>query len=53
MAAVFKQCPFCNRVFEIGSRDHEPMRRHIRLMHASAVETDSRSNREHPVRFTN
>lgn len=31
---VYKQCPFCEELFEIGSEGHEPMRRHLRTVHA-------------------
>jgi hypothetical protein len=31
---VFKQCPFCETVFEIGPADETPLRRHLRLTHA-------------------
>jgi len=31
--AVFKQCPFCEEVFEIGPTDEIPLRRHLRFTH--------------------
>lgn len=31
---MYKQCPFCDRVFEIGETDHRPMKAHIRAEHA-------------------
>lgn len=40
---VYKGCPYCERVFEIGPEDDEPMRRHIvrrhddELLHLQAV----------------
>jgi hypothetical protein len=40
MGVVYQQCPFCERVFEIGPNDYRPMKRHIRLEHTEADETD-------------
>jgi len=31
---VYKKCPFCDEVFEIGPADDVPLRRHLRLVHA-------------------
>lgn len=31
---VYKKCPFCDEVFEIGPTDDVPLRRHLRLAHA-------------------
>jgi hypothetical protein len=30
---VYKQCPFCDEVFEIGPADDAPLRRHLRHTH--------------------
>lgn len=30
---VYKRCPFCDALFEIGPEDDEPMRRHLRAAH--------------------
>jgi hypothetical protein len=30
---VYKRCPFCDALFEIGREDDEPMRRHLRTAH--------------------
>lgn len=35
MSAVYQQCPFCERVFELGPTEYEPMNRHIRIAHAN------------------
>lgn len=34
---VYQQCPFCERVFEIGPEEHEPMKRHIHLIHRDST----------------
>ena len=33
---AYKQCPFCDEVFEIGPTDDVPLRRHLRLTHAES-----------------
>jgi len=33
MATVYQQCPFCDRVFELGPADYQPMTLHIRVAH--------------------
>jgi hypothetical protein len=44
MGVVYQQCPFCERVFEIGPSDYRPMKRHIRLEHTEPASADSQSN---------
>ena len=36
MGGVYQQCPFCERVFEIGPTDYRPMRHHIRIAHTES-----------------
>lgn len=36
MSAAFSQCPFCDRLFEIGARERRPMKRHVRIAHTDA-----------------
>ncbi len=49
---MYKQCPFCDRVFEIGETDYRPMKAHIRARHAdsdeggAATPTVERTSRE-------
>ncbi|MFC4986654.1 MULTISPECIES: hypothetical protein [Saliphagus] len=35
---MYQQCPFCDRVFEIGETDYRPMKAHIRARHADSDE---------------
>lgn len=44
---MYQQCPFCNRVFEIGETDFRPMKAHIRAVH-----TDTGGIREEAVAAT-
>lgn len=38
---IHKRCPFCDRMFEIGEADHEPIRRHIRISHSDERRDES------------
>ena len=50
MIAVYQQCPFCERVFEIGPMDYRPMKRHIRVVHTDEWGNGERSNRKRSQR---
>ena len=45
MGPQYQGCPFCDRVFEIGSTDVRPMKRHIRLEHADPETDHTRDDR--------
>ena len=38
---MYQQCPFCDRVFEIGETDYRPMKAHIRAKHVDSDEVDA------------
>lgn len=33
MSPPYKQCPFCDEVFDIGATDHALVERHVRSKH--------------------
>ena len=39
---VYQQCPFCERVFELGPAEHEPMKRHIWFAHQTSTDSGER-----------
>lgn len=43
---VYKRCPLCDALFEIGPEDDGPMRRHLRTAHGDDAGGDRRGPRE-------